>query len=191
MSKTLNHDLPSTKATTSTTIASEAAARPAPSVERIAKLIAEARGLFDKLAPFTLKLDAKARRRTLKFRTGGDSVVKELGKLLVKYGLAGSKDFNASMASHLQAADQLAALLSEIASMEKALSDTVLYHRSQSWASVVQTYAVLEAFSRSNAMLKRDLEPVQAYFQQQKKRVKPPSKAAEAPKKDAVVVYQN
>ena len=126
-------------------------------------------------------LSAKDRKRSLKLRKGGETVIATVAALSDQYGLSIASHPTTTMVSGAKKAQSLLPLYNQLIQATKQVSDQMFSANAQSWGAATVHYTMLKRLAKTNGDLAEALVPVQQFFAQRSAAVIADEKA----KKDA------
>lgn len=135
-----------------------------PSQKQVDSFIERVEALSEELQEFTVSLSADQRKRTIKFRRGGEGVVSAVAVLADKHGLSLPATSTAGMASDLTLAQRLAPLAMAVSALQQRIDDTVLEAQGESWWAATAYYTVLSRMASGDPELQTALKPLIDFF---------------------------
>ncbi len=116
-------------------------------------------------------LTAMQRKRSLKLRKGGETVIPTVAALSEQFGLSVAAYPTATMAAKANQAVNLIPLHKLLVATTKQVSDQMFSANSESWEGATAHYALLRRLSRTNGDLATALAPVKKFFATRSKAV--------------------
>lgn len=135
-----------------------------PSSEEVTNLVADVRSLSDRVAAYTVTLSAEERASTVKMRTGGESVVANVGSLAQSHGITLPNVSVDGMIADLALAQRIRPLATAVGQLCQRLDDTVLEAQSECWWATTALYTALSRVAGADASLESELKPVVDFF---------------------------
>lgn len=135
-----------------------------PTAEQVEESRAPVRASRENLARFLINLSSDERKRLARMRTGGESIVRLIARLVRKYNVSlPGLDVDA-MIRDLETGENLESLADELATYARSVEDTVMEANSEAWSTATAFYAALLGASRASVDLKVELQPVIDFF---------------------------
>jgi hypothetical protein len=128
--------------------------------EAIATIDALEKGLGVK-AP---NLSPASKRRTARYRKGGDKVISTIGSVALQQRLDLPRMPVSEMADQLQIASTISSLLLRVTILGATLGNIVFSARADAWQTAMQYYALLQRVARRNTQVAAALEPVTRFM---------------------------
>jgi hypothetical protein len=149
-----------------------------PSTQDIAKLVKEVQSIGERLAAYATDLTVEERQRALKFRHGGDNIVRLVGELASAQALALPGISVEGMGADLDLAQRLQPLAAALQVLSQTLADTVLQAQSDCWWAATAFYTTLLRLANADPKLQAALRPVVTFFAHGPRKTVPPQLAA-------------
>jgi hypothetical protein len=108
-------------------------------------------------------LGLKERRRLLRMRTGGQTIMPQLAALAERYGIDGTLPIG-TMSDELGKALALAPLAQSLALAATTLSDQIALGESHAWSIATSAYTMLARLAVSDPSLAVELASVRSFF---------------------------
>lgn len=147
-----------------------------PTAEQVSSLVAEIQSISEKVAAFTVMLTPPERSATTKMRTGGESVVADIGALATHHALTLPQISVDGMNADLALAQRLRPLANAVEQLSQRLDDTVLEAQSECWWAATAYYTALCRIAGADSSLKAALKPLVDFFATGRRK-KPPTAA--------------
>jgi hypothetical protein len=130
-------------------------------------------------------LSAKDRKRSLKLRKGGETVIPTVAALSSQYGLSVASHPTTTMVSSAQKAQSLIPLYKKLVQATKQVADQMFTANSESWTAATVHYSMLKRLAKTNGDLETGLSNVEQFFARRSPEVVAERAAKRAAKKAA------
>jgi hypothetical protein len=125
-------------------------------------------------------LSVKDRKRSLKLRKGGETVIPTVVALSEQFGLNVASHPTSEIMAKLNQAQSLIPLHKQLVTMVKHVADVIFAAHSASWEGSTVHYSMLRRLSKTDGDLETALAPVTEFFAQKKAAAKPTAAEATA-----------
>lgn len=110
------------------------------------------------------RLTTAERKRTLKFRKGGQLVVSTLLSVSSQYGIEAPNASMGDLSEMVDHADRIEQLLGAVEVLRGTLKDELSVVRSASWTGLTTTYSMLKQASRTQPNITEAIAKVESFF---------------------------
>jgi hypothetical protein len=152
-----------------------------PTDQQLERLVGTCRDVVAELARIVDPMTTDDRRRTLKFRPGGETVVELVARLVVEYDVKVAGKSVDEMVASSAAARRLQPLAEQARLCLQLINDAILVRKSDAWRAATAFYSVLESMSHHDPQLREKLRPAIEFFAQAAKRAARDESGAGAP----------
>nr|HEX4313343.1 hypothetical protein [Kofleriaceae bacterium] len=121
------------------------------------------------------------RKKSLKWRTGGDQVVSLVARQVERYEVSLPGISVDDMNADLELATRLAPLAEAATEFAQALTDTILQARAECWWAATAYYTTLRRLADANPTLLAALEPAVEFFAHGPRQAKPSPEPSPSP----------
>ena len=153
-----------------------------PSVDEVAERQKEVQHASAQSSAYLQPLSTEERKRTLKFRPGGNLVVALVRRLATKYDVNLPGVSVEDMTNDMDLWDRLVPLSEVVHSYARAIDDTILLAQSEAWWAATAYYTVLCRLAKVDPSLAAALEPAIAFFAHGPRTPKPPPSPTPSPR---------
>jgi hypothetical protein len=135
-----------------------------PTPKQIEKALTAIRDARKVLAPFLISLSADQRKRLIRFRPGGETVVSKVGEAASKRDVSLPGISVENMQADLALVHALAPVAAELETFTAEVDDTVLEAEAECWWAATAFYSSLSRIQATDPKLESELKPVVDFF---------------------------
>nr|HEX4312921.1 hypothetical protein [Kofleriaceae bacterium] len=136
----------------------------APTTSQLAALERRVADITDDVGAFSVLLSPKERHRALKPRTGGETIVRLVGRIAEEQGVVLPNLTVEQMSANVALAESLLPLAAAVRELDQRIADTMLQAKSESWNALTAYYSTLVRLSGANLDIARAIAPAVEFF---------------------------